>query len=181
MTLPFLLALHLVYGVAMAFVMERRMRSEGEVLGLPLVFAMTPVAFVSTPMSAVLARWSSGWFFHGLFLGDASLAYERFHLGIMMGIGVLEGLMAAAALVFSIAVLSRDARRLALAPVGLAALIALLTIVLAGNDAVVIAGTGGDTVFTHPAGLVSLAIALGLVAAWLFARARLSSPIEVRS
>src|SRR5690606_22770851 len=119
MTLPLLLALHLVYGVAMAFAMERRMRSEGEVLGLPLVLAMMPVAAVSTPLSAVLARWSSGWFFHGLFLGEASFGYERFHLGLMMGIGLLEGLMAAAALIFAIAVLSRDSRRLALLPVGL--------------------------------------------------------------
>lgn len=180
MTLPLLLALHLVYGVAMAFAMERRMRSEGEVLGLPLVLAMTPVAVVSTPLSAVLARWSAGWFFHGFFLGEGSVSYERFHLGIMMGIGVVEGLVAAAALVFTIAFLSRDARRLALAPVGLAALIALLVALLDGKDAFVITGTGGATVLTHPAGIVSAAIVLGLVAAWFLARARLSAPIEVR-
>lgn len=180
MTLPLLLAVHIVYGVAMAFAMERRMRSEGEILGLPLVLAMTPVALVSTPLSAVLARWSSGWFFHGLFFGEASLTYERFHLGLMVGIGLLEGLVAAAALVFSIAVLSRDARRLALAPVGLAAVIALLVVVLDGDGAFVIAGTGGDTVFTHAAGLVSGAILLGLTSAWLLARARLSAPLEVR-
>lgn len=181
MTLPLLLAVHLVYGVAMAFAMERRMRSEGEVLGLPLVLAMTPVAVVSTPLSAVLARWSSGWFFHGLFLGEASFSYERFHLGLMMAIGVVEGLTAAAALIFSIAVLSRDSRRLALAPVALAGLIVVLVGLLDGRDAVVIAGTGGEMVFTHPAGLVSSAIVLALVAAWLLARARLSSPLEVRS
>lgn len=180
MTLPLLLALHLVYGVAMAFAMERRMRSEGEVLGLPLVLAMAPVAIVSTPLSAVLARWAAGWFFHGVFLGEGSVPYERFHLGIMMGIGALQGLMAAAALVFSIALLSRDARRLALAPLGVAALIALLVLVLDAEGAYVIAGTGGRTVLNHPAGLVSGAIALGLLAAWLFARARMSAPLEVR-
>lgn len=180
MTFPLLLALHLVYGVAMAFAMERRMRSEGEVLGLPLVLAMAPVAVLSTPLSAVLARWSAGWFFHGVFLGEASVAYERFHLGIMMGIGITMGLAAATAMVFTIAFLSRDARRLALAPVGLAALVALLVAVLDGKGALVIAGTGGEMVYTHPAGLVSAAIVLGLVAAWLLARARLSAPIEVR-
>lgn len=180
MTLPLLLALHLVYGVAMAFAMERRMRSEGEVLGLPLVLAMTPVAVVSTPLSAVLARWSAGWFFHGLFLGEASVPYERFHLGIMMGIGITQGLAAAAALIFSIAFLSRDARRLALAPVGVAGLVVLLVAVLDGQGAFTIAGTGGKTVLSHPAGIVSVAIAFGLLAAWLFARARLSAPIEVR-
>ncbi|MFZ9889778.1 MAG: hypothetical protein ACO3JL_19965, partial [Myxococcota bacterium] len=87
MTLPLLLALHLGYGVVMAHAVERRVRAEGAVLGVPLVFAMLPVACVSVPLGAVLLRWAGGWFLHGAFLGEAGIAYERFHLGLMLVTG----------------------------------------------------------------------------------------------
>jgi CBS domain-containing protein len=180
MTLPILFAVHLVYGALMAFIMERRMRSEGEVLGLPLVLALLPVAVVSTPMSAVLVRWSAGWFLHGFTLGEASIAYERFHLGIIMGVGLLLGITTAGALVFAIALLSRDARRLALLPAALGGLLVALVLLLDGRGAVLVAGAGNKLVFLHPTGFVSLGIGLALFAACLFARARLSAPLEAR-
>jgi hypothetical protein len=181
MTLPIFLAVHLAYGVLMAFVMERRMRSEGEVLGLPLVFALVPVAFVSAPLSALLVRYAGGYFLHGAFIGTGSIDYERFQFGILLAVGFAGGLAAAIGLVFSIAVLSRDARRFALAPLLVSALTVIVTLVVDPTGVFVIAGTGGATILQHPVGLVSLGMLLALGAGFLFARARLSAPLELNA
>jgi hypothetical protein len=180
MTLPIFLAVHLAYGTLMAFAMERRMRSEGEVLGLPLVFALVPVAFVSAPLSAVLVRYAGGYFLHGAFVGSGSIEYERFQLGLLLAVGFAAGLVAALGLIFSVVLLSHDARRGALGPVAVAALGIVLTIALDASGVFVIAGTGGQTIVQHPVGLVALGVLLSLGASFLVARARLSAPIEMR-
>ncbi|MFZ9888842.1 MAG: hypothetical protein ACO3JL_15190, partial [Myxococcota bacterium] len=54
------------------------------------------------------------------------------------------------------------------------------TLALAQSRVFVVAGTDGALVFTHPVGLVSAGIFFGLLAAWLYARARLAEPVEER-
>ena len=180
MTLPIFLCVHLAYGVAMAFAMERRMRSEGEVVGLPLVWALVPVAVVSTPMSAVLLRYAGGWFLHGQLLEEGAITYERFQLGLMVAVGFAAGLLCAIGLVFAIAFLSRDARRAALGPAAVAVLGVLITLAIDARG--VFNVRGADVSFVqHPAGLVGFGVLAALFAGWLFARARLSAPLEMRA
>jgi hypothetical protein len=173
MTFPIFLTAHLVYGVLMAFAMERRMRSEGEVLGLPMVWLLVPVAFVSAPLGAVMLRYMSEWFLHGAFAAD-HVGFERFQLGWMIAVGVSAGISSVFGLLFSIAFLSRDARKVAWAPVGVGALFVIVLLILDARGLFVV---GDAPVYAHPAGLVSLAIVLSLGAGWLLARARLSAPL----
>jgi hypothetical protein len=180
MTLPIFLCVHLAYGALMAFAMERRMRSEGEIVGFPLVWALVPVAFVSTPMSAVLVRYAGSWFLHGHLLDDGAISYERFQLGLMVGIGIAAGIMTAIGLVFAIAFLSRDARRAAIGPAVVAGLGILITLAVDARGVMVVRGTDA-TFVQHPAGLVGLGVLFALFAGWLFARARLSAALEMRA
>lgn len=180
MTLPIFLCVHLAYGTLMAFAMERRMRSEGEIVGFPLVWALVPVAFVSTPMAAVLVRYSGAWFLHGMFLDDGAITYERFQLGLMIAIGIAAGVATSLGLVFSIAFLSRDARRAATGPALVAILGVLLTAALDLQGVMVV--PGADVTFVqHPAGLIGIGVLFALFAGWLFGRARLSAPLETRA
>lgn len=172
MTLPLYLAVHLVYGAVMGRELLRRMRAEGEVLGVPLLVTLAPVCVASAPLGAVLVRYTGAWFLHGAFLGDEGIAYERFQLGLMVAIGLAAGLATVAGLFFSVAVLSRNQQRLASMPSVVAALVLVITLSLDGGDVVRIPGTGGRWIFLHPAGLVSLAIVAILVAVYLYARAR---------
>ena len=96
-----------------------------------------------------------------------------------MAVGFAAGVAAAFGLIFSIALLSRDARRGAMAPLVVSALAVLVTLVLDARGIFVVAGTDGATIVQHPVGLVSLGVLLALGAAVLFARARLSAPIEL--
>lgn len=175
MTFPVFLCVHMLYGTLMAYTMEKRMRSEGTVLSWPLLWTLLPVALVSTPLGAVLARWAGGWFFHGAFLGDNAIPYERYHLGLMMAVGLAVQAVTVVATCFSIGALSRDARMWARLP-WLIALV-LLSIVLVSDARHVFVVTGTDqALWGHPAGLLSLAVIGGLFMAWRYARRRLSEP-----
>ena len=179
MTLPIYLAAHLIYGVLMGTALLRRMRAEGEVVGIPLVITLAPVGLVTAPLGAVLLRYAGGWFLHGQMLGDASVAYERFHLGLMIAVGLAAGLATLGGMFFSIAVLSRDKPALTLVPLAVACVIGALPFVLDGADVVRIPGTalGGTAarwIFMHPAGLVSLAVAAVLVASHLYAKKKVA-------
>lgn len=179
MTFPIFCALHLAYGVLMAFAVFRRMRSEGEVLGVPLLFTLLPVGLVSAPVAAVQLRFAGGWFLHGALHGEGSIGFERFHLGLMFGTGLAAGLAAVAGMFFAVALLSRDRPRLAIAPVAVAVIAAGLTVALDPRGALIVTGTG-KSVAQHPVGLVSLAAVLVLAAAWRFAVKRLSKPVRLR-
>lgn len=179
MTLPIYLAAHLIYGVLMGTVLLRRMRAEGEVVGIPLVVTLAPVGLITAPLGAVLLRYVGGWFLHGLFVGDGSVAYERFHLGLMIAVGLCAGIATLGGMFFSIAVLSRDKPGLTLVPLAVALVVGALPFVLDGGDVVRIPGTalGGTAarwIFMHPAGLVSLAVAAVLVASYQYAKQRVA-------
>lgn len=163
----------------MAYAMEKRMRSDGTVLAFPLLWTLLPVALVSTPLGAVLSRWAGGWFFHGAFMGDNAIAYERYHLGLMMGVGLAVQTVTLAAACFSIAALSRDARQLARLPGLLAGFGMFLLWWHEGPRMFVITGTE-QGVWRHPAGFLSLGVVVALVAAWRYARWRLSEPEKYR-
>lgn len=181
MTFPIYCALHLAYGALMTFAVWRRMRSEGEVLGVPLLWTLLPVGLFSAPVGAVLLRFSGRWFLHGALHGDGAIGFERWHLGLMFAVGLAAGLSAVVGMFFAVAFLSRDRPRAALAPVAAAAVIAGLVVLFDPQGVFVVAGTGGRTVLTHPVGLVSLANVLVLAAAWAFAARRLSTPVRVRA
>ncbi len=168
MTLPIFLAVHLAFGALMAHVLMPRMRAEGEVLGVPLLYTLAPVGMITAPLGAVLLRYAGGWFVHGAVTGNGSIAYERFHLGLMILGGVLTAVVTVAGMFFAIAMLSRDRPRVARAPYYLAAFAALLTVVLDAVDVVIVPGSGGKWLFWHPAGLVSLAVLVVLGAAWRY-------------
>lgn len=174
MTLPIFLAVHLAYGAAMASVMMRRMRAEGEVLGVPLLFTLAPVGMLTAPLGAVLLRYAGGWFVHGAVTGDGSIAYERFHLGLMIGSGVLACVVTVMGMFAVVAFLSRDMPRAARAPWYLAGFVTLLTVALDATDVAIIPGTGGRWLFLHPAGLVSLAVLAVLGAAYLYGKRRVA-------
>lgn len=180
MTFPLYVCAHVLYGVLMAHAMEKRLRSEGEILGLPLLATLAPVALVSTPLGAILLRWAGGWFLHGALLGEGSIPYERFHIGLMVGVGLSAGIATVIGMFVAIAALSREARRVALLPAGVAALSAAIVLAVDARGVVEVTGTGGRMIWAHPAGLVSLALVVTLLAAWAFARARLSAPLELR-
>ena len=133
MTLPIYLAAHLVYGVLMGGILLRRMRAEGEVVGIPLVVTLAPVGLVTAPLGAVLLRYAGGWFLHGYMLGDGSIAYERFHLGLMIAVGLAAGAATLGGLFFAVAVLSRDKPALTLVPLAVALVIGALPFVLDGK------------------------------------------------
>lgn len=180
MTFPIFVCAHVIYGVVMAFAMERRMRSEGEVLGLPLIAALLPVAVASTPIGAILLRYAGGWFLHGLILGEGSIPYERFHLGLMLLVSGAAAIATVFGIIAAIAMLSREKRKLALVPAAIALVVAAGIFASDPMEVLRIPGTGGRMLWSHPAGLVSLALLACFVAAWAFVRARLSAPVDVR-
>ena len=65
MTLPIYLAAHLAFGALMAFAMRRRMQAEGELIAIPMLFAIVPVCLLTVPLGTALLRFSGGWFLHG--------------------------------------------------------------------------------------------------------------------
>jgi hypothetical protein len=172
MTLPIFLAAHLVYGAFMARILLRRMRAEGEVLGVPLVVTLVPICIGTAPLGGVLLRYAGAWFLHGALIGDGSVAYERFHLGLMIATGISAGICTVAAMFWVLAVVTRDKGPWGHAPYALAGLVTLLTLILDGRDVLQVPGTNGRWLFLHPAGLVSLAIVAVLVAGTMYARAR---------
>lgn len=181
MTYPLFLLLHLAYGAACALATERRMRSEGEVLGVPLIVTLAPVALISAPIGAALLRFAGGWFLHGFFVGDNPIAFERFHFGLMIGVGVSAGLATVIGNFVSIAAISRDSRAMALAPFGIAALGIALVVVLDGSRMQHVGGDNGPVVWSHPVMILSAANVLVLFATWLWERARLSEPMAMRT
>ena len=173
MTFPLFCGLHLVYGAIMAFAAERRMRAEGDVLGLPLVITLVPVALVSAPLGAILARFAAPWFFQGLPVTELAIEYERFHLGILVAVGTAAALCTLLVNFAAIASLSRDSRRVALVPVVAGLGIMCTTAII--DPMGIIRVEAESLLFTHPAGLLSLAIPLCLAAAYFVVRARLST------
>lgn len=175
MTFPVFLCIHMLYGTLMAYTMERRMRSEGTVLSWPLLWTLLPVALVSTPLGAVLARWAGGWFFHGAFMGDNAIPYERYHLGLMLVVGLAVQAVTLAATCFCIGALSRDARAWARLPWFVAFAVLSLVFFLDAPHIFVVTGTD-QALWGHPAGFLSLGVLSALVLAWRYARLRLSEP-----
>lgn len=178
MTFPIYLCVHVLYGALMAHAMQKRLRSEGEILGVPLLVTLAPVALSSAPLGSVLFRWAGGWFVHGAFLGEGSIPYERFHLGLLAGVGVSAGLATVAGMFIAIAALTRNAPWVARAPIVVSLVVIALVAAIDRRGVFAVAGTGGRALWEHPAGVVSLAIGLSLVAGWAFARARLALPLE---
>jgi hypothetical protein len=177
MTFPLLCALHLVYGVAMAFAVFRRMRADGDVLGVPLLFTLLPVGAVSAPAAALLLRFSGAWFLHGALHEDRAILYERFHLGLMFAVGLAAGVCVVVGMFFALAFLTRDRPREAAAPIAFAVIVAALVLLFDGAD---VLRVGATPLYRHPVALVSIVDVVALVLAWRYARKRLSAPIRVR-
>jgi hypothetical protein len=177
MTFPLYLAVHLVYGALMAWVMERRLRSEGEVLGVPLVVTLVPVAFVSAPVGAIFVRWAGGWFLHGAFLANGAYVYERFHLGIMIGVAFLAGVSTVFGMFVTIAFLSRESKALASIPFGLAGVVLLVFLILDGSALVSVRGSG-EMVWSHPVGLLTVGQLAVLGGAIFLGSRHLSEPLQ---
>jgi hypothetical protein len=166
MTLPLFLALHLVYGTLIARVLFPRMRFEGDVVGVPLLLALAPVALVSAPIGALLVRYAGGWFLHGLLMGDGAVAYERFHFGLLLLCGTLAAVFTLGGLCFIIATASRDRHEVRDVPLWIAGAITLVVFVFDGADVVRIAGTQGRHLWSHPVGLLSLVV-VGVFWTWI--------------
>jgi hypothetical protein len=166
MTLPLFLALHLVYGTLIARVLFPRMRAEGEVVGIPLLLALAPIALFSAPVGALCVRYAGSWFLHGWLMGDGAVTYERFHFGLLLLCGALAAAFALAGLCFIVATASRDRHDVRNVPLWVAGGIALLVLVLDGGDVVRIPGTGGRHLWSHPVGLLSIFV-VGAFWAWI--------------
>ncbi len=174
MTLPLFLLLHVVYGTIMGLVLFPRMRAEGEVLGPPLLLTLVPVALVTAPVGAVFLRYCGGWFLHGALIGDGSVTYERFHFGLLLGVGLGAGLCTIGGMFHVVAFISRDRPALARLPIYASALAALVLLAFELEAIITIRGTGGRHLWAHPAGLLSLALVVVLAGWVLYARQRLS-------
>jgi hypothetical protein len=166
MTLPLFLALHLVYGTLIGRVLFPRMRAEGEVVGVPLLLALVPIALVSAPLGALLVRYAGGWFLHGWLMGDGAVSYERFQFGLLLLSGTGAAVFTVAGLFFIIATASRDRHDVRNVPLWVALAITLLVLILDGGDVVRIAGTQGRHLWSHPVGLFSFAV-VGVLWAWI--------------
>jgi hypothetical protein len=177
MTLPLFLALHLVYGTVVGRVFFPRMRAEGEVLGPPLLWMLVPVAVISAPVAAVLTRWSSGWFFHGLFLGAHSAIYERFHFGLILATVLGAGIATVVGVLNVVVWASRERPVLSRSGIYLAGVVAMLTVAIDIRGVFVVRGTG-RWLWLHPAGLLSVAVVVVLFAWVGICRARLAAVPE---
>jgi hypothetical protein len=166
MTLPLFLALHLVYGTLIGRVLFPRMRAEGEVVGVPLLLALVPVAVLSAPLGALLVRYAGGWFLHGWLMGDGAVAYERFHFGLLLLSGTGAAIFSVVGVFFIVATASRDRHDVRNVPLWVALAITLLVLVFDGGDVVRIAGTQGRHIWSHPVGLFSVAV-VGVLWAWI--------------
>ncbi len=181
MTFPLFLLLHLAYGAACALATERRMRSEGEVLGLPLIITLAPVAVISAPISAALLRYAGGWFLHGQIVGRNPIAFERFHFGLMLAIGVLAVLTTVVGNFVTIAAVSRGSKALSFAPFIIAVGVSAAVIAVDFKNMLNIGGPDGPSLWSHPAFILSIANVLVLGATFAWERARLSEPMKVRT
>jgi len=175
MTLPLFLAMHLVYGTAMGLVLWPRMRAEGEVLGPPLLLMLLPVAAVTAPVGAILLRYSGGWFLHGAFVGDGNIAYERFHFGLLLLVGLAAGLSTIAGMFTVVIFVSRNRPSMARLPFYLASVVVIAVVGLDGKHVITVIGTNGRALWLHPAGLLSLAVVVVLVAFVALTRARFAA------
>ncbi len=181
MTFPLFLLLHLAYGAACALATERRMRSEGEVLSLPLIVTLAPVALISAPIGAALLRFAGGWFLHGFFVGDNPIAFERFHFGLMIGVGVSAGIATVLGNFVAIAALSRESRAMSLSPFAVAIIGSAVVIALDSTRMLHVGGPNGPEVWTHPVMILGVANVLVLFATWVWERARLAEPMAMRT
>jgi hypothetical protein len=180
MTLPLFLALHVVYGTLVGQVLFPRMRAEGEVLGPPLLLTLVPVALVSAPVGTILMRYAGGWFLHGLFVGGGSVAYERFHFGLLLAV-ILGAGVATVAGVLNVAIwASRDRPVAARAGLYVGGGVALLTLVLDLAGVFIVRGTGGRYLWLHPAGLLSVAVVVVLFGWISICRSRFAAVPEPR-
>ncbi len=166
MTLPLFLALHLLYGTLVARVMFPRMRAEGEVLGPPLLIMLVPVAFVSAPIGTIFMRYSGGWFLHGLLLGEGSVAYERFHFGLLLAVIAGIAICTIGSIVNVAVWASRGRSQMANAGLWLGGAIAIATVGVDVKNIITIVGTGGRHLWVHPVGLLSL-IAVVVLFGWI--------------
>jgi hypothetical protein len=177
MTLPVYLAAHLIYGMLMGSALLRRMRAEGEVIGVPLLVTLGPVAMLTAPLGAVLLRYAGGWFLHGQLLGDGGIAYERFHFGLMIAVGICAGLATVGGMFFAIAVLSRDKPRMVRLVVVLV-VVALALVVDRGDIASMMdfrqGGGPPSWILRHPAAVVSLAVAAVLAGSHQYAKKKIA-------
>lgn len=174
MTLPLFCALHLVYGALMARVTLPRMQSEGEVLGLPFVVSLVPVGLISAPLGAALARYVPAWFLQGVDFPGWLGPWERYHLVVLFAVGAAAFASTIAGSFITIAALARDRSGPALIPLVVAGMVAVATFLV--DTPGVVNVSAEQRLFEHPAGLLSLAVAVCLAAALSFSRARLSAP-----
>ncbi len=176
MTLPLFLALHLVYGTLIARVMFPRMRGEGEVLGPPLLIMLVPVAFVTAPIGTIFMRYSGGWFLHSLLVGEGSVAYERFHFGLLLAVIAGVAICTIGAILNVAIWASRNSTKLANAGLWLAGAIVVATVTLDLRGIITVPGTGGRHLWSHPVGLLSVAAVVVLFAWIAVAKKRFSAP-----
>ncbi len=170
MTFPIYMFAHFIYGMAMAFGWQKRVLREGDIIGLPLLLSLLPVCLVTVPCGVLLLRYAAGWFSHGLIMGEATIAYERFHFGMIMLVLFAACGSAIAGFSASIFYVSRDvgwqAQRLARSTV------AIIAIVLLCESRPILHVTGNYYLWQHPVGIVSLVITAALFLSFWFIRER---------
>jgi hypothetical protein len=157
MTLPLFLALHMLYGVLAGRAVFQRMRVEEEVLGGPMFAASLPVFLLSAPIGVVLLRYAGGWFLHGALLRH--WVFETYHVGLAVALVLFTGGVYMASLLWSLVFASRLRDKLEQAPLYVAGLVVVSTLVVDARGVWHVLGT--DRVLsTHPVGLLSLGAVL---------------------
>lgn len=164
MTLPFFLMVHALFGLAMGRVFEAQLLKEGEILSPPLLQTAGPVTLVTGPLGIVLARYSGGWFFHGLFVGEGKVIFERYYLGWALLVMAAGLACSVGGFIYWAAMRSRNndkAIKLLIIALGL---FAALWTLLEFKNIFWVLGTQGTLLFFHPAGWISVSILLVLLA-----------------
>ena len=165
MTFPFFLMAHILFGLGMGRVFERKFLSDGHILAPPLLWTLIPVTLVTAPLGMLLARYAGGWFFHGFFVGDGKIFFERFHLGIVVTVLLCAWCLTFCGLIFWPVMKSRAQER-SVQWLKRGIVLMITTLLVVDHQKIFwIMGTEDKHLFNHPAGWVSI-IMLATFVSW---------------
>jgi hypothetical protein len=181
MTFPFFLMTHALFGFAMGRVFEKRFLADGHILAPSLLWTLAPVTLLTAPMGMLLARYSGGWFFHGFFVGEGKILFERFHLGLVIMVLFAVWLITFGGMLLWPVMKSRAQER---SVKWLARGICILAgaMVLFDYERIFwIMGAEGSHLLNHPAGWLSI-IVLGTLLSWHhFVNKKFGTPKDIDS
>ena len=153
---------HILFGLGMGRIFERKFLSDGHILAPPLLWTLVPVTLITAPLGMLLSRYAGGWFFHGFFVGEGKIFFERFHLGIVIAVLFCAWCLTFCGLILWPVMKSRaQERSVQWLKNGIFVLMAAV-LLFDYRNIFWILGTEEKHLFNHPAGWLSFLIVLTL-------------------